>query len=394
MTTQHTETTQHTGTLAAAPFIPPARPEIGEEEIEAAVRVLRSGMVVQGPEVAAFEDEFSALVGGRHCVAVNSGTSALLLALAGLGIGAGDEVIVPSFTFAATANAVQLTGATPVFADIDPETFCLDPASVCAVIGPRTAAIMPVHLYGHPADMHALGDLAARYNLATIEDAAQAHGATLDGTPVGAFGETACFSFYPTKNMHSLEGGMVVTPDAAIARTIRLLRNQGMERRYANEIVGYNLRLTDVAAAIGREQLKKLPAWNERRRAHAAKLTAGIITAGINTAGINTASTTVRTPSTADGAVHVFHQYTVRIAGGRRDALQEFLTAQGIGSAVYYPTPVHRLPPFASLGDGAALPETNAAATEVLSLPVHPSLSDADLDRIAAAVRSFELGDA
>ena len=389
MTTQHTEATRRTGAPAAAPFIPPARPEIGEEEIEAAVRVLRSGMVVQGPEVAGFEEEFSALVSGRHCVAVNSGTSALLLALTGLGIGAGDEVIVPSFTFAATANAVRLTGAVPVFADIDPQTFCLDPASARAAIGPRTAAIMPVHLYGHPADMRALGDLAARHNLAIIEDAAQAHGAALDGTPVGAFGEAACFSFYPTKNMHALEGGMVVTPDAAIARTIRLLRNQGMERRYANEIVGYNLRLTDVAAAIGREQLKKLPVWNERRRANAAKLTAGI-----NTAGLNTAGAAVRTPFAADGTVHVFHQYTVRIAGGRRDALQEFLTARGIGSAVYYPTPVHRLPPFAPLGDGAALPETDAAAGEVLSLPVHPSLSDADLDRVAAAVRSFELGDA
>ena len=366
------------------PFIPPARPVIGEEEIEAAVRVLRSGMVVQGPEVAAFEEEFSALVGGRHCVAVNSGTSSLLVALAAMGIGAGDEVIVPSFTFAATANAVQLAGATPVFADIDPESFCIDPASVSAVIGPRTAAIMPVHLYGHPADMRALGELASRYNLAVIEDAAQAHGATLDGTPVGAFGETACFSFYPTKNMHSLEGGMVVTPDAAIARTARLLRNQGMERRYANEIAGYNLRLTDVAAAIGREQLKKLPAWNDLRRANAAKLDAGITAGGSQ----------VRVPTVAEGATHVYHQYTVRVPDCRRDALQEFLTAQGIGSAVYYPTPVHRLPPFASLADGAALPETSAAAAEVLSLPVHPSLSDADLDRIAAAVRSFELGDA
>lgn len=363
-------------------FIPAAKPVIGEEEIEAAVRVLRSGSVVQGPEVAAFEDEFSALVDGRHCVAVNSGTSALLLALVALEIGTGDEVIVPSFTFAATANSVALTGATPVFADIDPDTFNLDPDAVAAAITPRTAAIMPVHLYGQPADMRRLRELAERSGLAIIEDAAQAHGAALDGTPVGAFGQAAAFSFYPTKNMHALEGGMVVTPDAEFARTIRLLRNQGMERRYANELAGYNLRLTDVAAAIGREQLRKLPGWNERRRANAAKLDAGLGGLGV-----------VRTPFVADGVTHVYHQYTVRVPADRRDALQEHLTARAIGSAVYYPTPTHLLPPFADLAMGTALPETARAAAEVLSLPIHPALADADLDRIAEAVNSFDFGD-
>jgi len=366
----------------APAFIPAARPVVGEEEIEAAVRVLRSGMVVQGPEVAAFEDEFSALVEGRHCVAVNSGTSALLLALTALGIGAGDEVVVPSFTFAATANAVALVGARPVFADIDPETFCLDPDSVAAAIGPRTAAIMPVDLYGHPADQAGLGALAERHGLALVEDAAQAHGAALDGRPVGAFGQAACFSFYPTKNMHALEGGMIVTPDAEVARTLRLLRNQGMERRYANELVGYNLRLTDVAAAIGREQLRKLPGWNERRRANAAKLDAGLD-------GIPG----VTVPVVAPGATHVYHQYTLRVPAGHRAALQEHLTGQGVGSAVYYPTPVHRLPPFAEGAADAVLPATEDAAVRVLSLPVHPSLADADLDRVVAAVRSFDFGD-
>jgi dTDP-4-amino-4,6-dideoxygalactose transaminase len=366
----------------AAPFIPAARPVIGDEEVDAAVRVLRSGMVVQGPEVAAFEDEFAALVAGRHCVAVNSGTSALLLALAALGIGAGDEVIVPSFTFAASANAVSLVGAVPVFADIDPDTFCLDPDAVAAAIGPRTAAVMPVHLYGQPADMRRLGPLAERHGLAVVEDAAQAHGAALEGTPVGAFGAAACFSFYPTKNMHALEGGMVVTPDAEAARTLRLLRNQGMERRYANELVGYNLRLTDVAAAIGRAQLRKLPGWNEQRRAHAAKLDAGL-------AG----HPGVLTPVLAPGAAHVYHQYTVRVPAGRRDALHAHLAGHGVGSAVYYPTPVHRLPPFAAAAAGAVLPATEDAAARVLSLPVHPSLADADLDRVAAAVRSFDFGD-
>jgi dTDP-4-amino-4,6-dideoxygalactose transaminase len=364
-----------------SPFIPAARPVIGEEEIDAAVRVLRSGTVVQGPEVAAFEAEFAELVEGRHCVAVNSGTSALLLALAALGIGPGDEVIVPSFTFAATANAVSLVGARPVFADIDPDTYCLDPDSAAAAIGPRTAAIMPVDLYGHPSDKHRLGELAERNGLALVEDAAQAHAAALDGRPVGAFGHAACFSFYPTKNMHTLEGGMVVTPDAELARTLRLLRNQGMERRYANELVGYNLRLTDLAAAIGRVQLRKLPAWNDQRRANAAKLDAGLA-----------ATPCVLTPTVAPGATHVYHQYTVRVPAVHRDALLEHLAAQGVGSAVYYPTPTHRLPPFAAAAD-LALPATEDAAASVLSLPVHPALSDADLDRVATAVRAFDFGD-
>jgi hypothetical protein len=363
-------------------FIPAAKPVIGEEEIEAAVRVLRSGMVIQGPEVAAFEEEFSAIVGGRHCIAVNAGTSALLLSLVAAGIGAGDEVIVPSFTFAATANSVALTGATPVFADIEPDTFNLSPESVEAVITPRTKAIMPVHLYGQAADMTRFGEIAERHGLAIIEDAAQAHGAAWRGTPVGAFGLAAAFSFYPTKNMHALEGGMVVTPDAEFARTVRLLRNQGMERRYANELVGYNLRLTDVAAAIGRVQLQKLHGWTAQRQANAAKLDAGLSGLGV-----------VRPPILAEGATHVCHQYTVRVPAEHRDALLEHLKAQGVGSAVYYPTPTHQLPPFVEFGDDAALPETLSAAAEVLSLPVHPSLSDADLDRIAAAVGSYDFGD-
>ncbi|MEE1938132.1 DegT/DnrJ/EryC1/StrS family aminotransferase [Streptomyces sp. TRM 70361] len=359
--------------------IPAARPIIGEAEIEAAVRVLRSGRVVQGPEVAAFEEEFSELVGGRHCVAVNSGTSALHLALLALGIGPGDEVVVPSFSFAATANAVRLVGAEPVFADIEPDSFCVDPAAVEAAITPRTAAIMPVHLYGHPAAMDRLVPLAERHGLAIVEDAAQAHGAALHGKQVGAFGAAGCFSFYPTKNMHALEGGMVTTGDAELARTLRLLRNQGMEQRYANEIVGANMRLTDVAAAIGRVQLEQLPEWTERRRAN-AKFLDGRITAAV-------------TPPVADGARHVYHQYTVRITGDR-DAAQQALTGRGIGNAVYYPTPIHRLRPYWEPDQAAGrtwdLPQTEKAAAEALSLPVHPSLSEGDLERIAAAVN--ELG--
>ena len=369
----------------APAFLPPARPVIGEEEIEAAVRVLRSGMVVQGPEVAGFEDEFSAVVGGRPCVAVNSGTSALHLALLAVGLEPGDEVIVPSFSFAATANAVRLAGAEPVFADIEPAQFTLDPAAVVAAIGPKTAAIMPVHLYGHPAHMTALSEIARRHGLALVEDAAQAHAATWAGTQVGAFGEAGCFSFYPTKNMHSLEGGMVSAQDAETARRLRLLRNQGMEQRYANEVVGANMRLTDVAAAIGRVQLGRLGEATEQRRANAARLTAGL-----------TGLDGVLPPGEAPEASHVYHQYTVRVVGGRRDAAQEGLKQRGIGTAVYYPTPIHLLAPYRpgyrDLAGRQApnrdwdLPETMRAAEEVLSLPVYPGLSDADLDRIVGAV--------
>ncbi|MGN9777454.1 DegT/DnrJ/EryC1/StrS family aminotransferase [Micromonospora sp. H33] len=352
-------------------FIPPAKPVIGEAEIEAAVRVLRSGLVVQGPEVAAFEEEFGELVSGRHCVAVNSGTSALQLTLMALGFGPGDEIIVPSFSFAASANAVRLVGAEPVFVDIEPGSFCLDPEAVAAAVTPRTVAIMPVHLYGHPAAMDKIMAIAERHGLAVVEDAAQAHGASLHGKPVGAFGTAGCFSFYPTKNMHSLEGGMISTGDAGLARTLRLLRNQGMEKRYANEIVGANMRMTDVAAAIGRVQLRQLPDWTAQRQANAKFLDSKI--------------TGMVTPPVADGAVHVYHQYTVRVRGDR-DAAQKRLTELGIGNAVYYPTPIHRLTPYLTQ-DGTPgpweLPETERAAAEVVSLPVHPSLSQADLERIA-----------
>jgi perosamine synthetase len=353
-------------------LIPSARPFVGEEEIEAVVGVLRSGMVVQGPEVAAFEEEFSKVAGTGHCVAVNSGTSALQLALMALGVGPGDEVIVPSFSFAASANAVRLVGAEPVFADIEAGSFCVDPDAVAALVGPRTVAVMPVHLYGHPADMARLVSLAERHGLALVEDACQAHGAAVEGRPVGSFGSVGAFSFYPTKNMHSLEGGMVATDDAQLARMVRLLRNQGMERRYANEVVGANMRMTDVAAAVGRVQLGRLEGWIEERRANAVFL--------------DEALEGVVVPPVAAGVRHVYHQYTVRVAGDR-DGLQEYLRAAGVGSAVYYPTPIHRLAPYVDVR--ADLPETDRAAAEVLSLPVYPSLSEDELGRVAGAVNEW-----
>ena len=356
-------------------MIPVACPLLGEEEVSAAIAVLRSGQVVQGRQVAAFEDEFAALVDGRHCVAVSSGTAALHLSLLALGIGPGDEVIVPSFSFAATAGAVALAGAAPVFADIDPATFCLDPAAAAAAVTPRTAAVIPVHLYGHPAPMGSLIPLAARYDLAVIEDSAQAHGTQLDARPAGAFGTAAAFSFYPTKNMATIEGGMAVTPDPAIARKLRLLRNQGMgEIPYRHEIIGTNARMSDLAAAIARCQLTRLDGFTQARRRNAAALDAALTGA-------------VACPQAAPGAFHVYHQYTVTVPGGpaARDALAGALKEQGIGSRVYYPVPIHRLEAFARYA-APDLPRTDAAAGSVLSLPVHPALTPADLDRIAIAV--------
>lgn len=356
-------------------FIPPAKPIIGEDEIEAVTRVMRTGMIAQGPEVAAFESEFSAhFADGLPSVAVNSGTAGLHLGLLAAGVGAGDEVIVPSFTFAATGNSVALAGGTPVFADIEPDTFTLDPSAVEAAITPTTKGIMPVHLYGHPARMRELRAIADKHGIALYEDAAQAHGAALDGKQVGTFGDFAMFSLYPTKNMTSGEGGMITCATDAIARTARLLRNQGMEKQYENELVGFNARMTDIHAAIGRVQLTKVDAWTATRRKNAAFLDA-------NLRG-------VVVPPVADGAVHVYHQYTVRVTDDRDGFVKALREEHQVGSGVYYPIPNHRLPSLASYAPGLDLPETERAAREVVSLPVHPSLTQDDLERIVEGVNT------
>jgi len=356
--------------------IPAAKPLIGDEEREAVDRVLRSGIIAQGPEVAAFEQEFgAALVEGRTCVAVNSGTAGSHLGLLSAGVGPGQEVIVPSFTFAATANSVALTGATPVFVDIEPHHFNLDPAAVEAAVTERTVGIMPVHLYGHPADMTALQEVADRHGLKIFEDAAQAHGAAWQGRPVGTFGEFAMFSLYPTKNMTSGEGGMVSTGDEELARKLRLYRNQGMERRYENEVVGFNARMTDIHAAIGRVQLGKLPGWTKQRQQNAQTLDAGL--AGLP--GITV-------PPVAAGATHVYHQYTIRVADDRDGFAKALLDEHGVGSGVYYPIPNHRLPSFRLELD---LPQTELAAQQALSLPVHPALSQAEVERVVEAVTAL-----
>jgi perosamine synthetase len=354
-------------------FIPPAKPIVGDEEREAVDRVLRSGMLAQGPEVKAFEEEFAEHFRlGRACVAVNSGTSGQHLGLLSSGVRAGGEVIVPSFTFAATANSVALTGATPVFADIDAEDFCLSPAAIEAAITERTVGVMPVHLYGHPAKMDQITAIADRHGIQVFEDAAQAHGASLHGAPVGTFGSFAMFSLYPTKNMTSGEGGMVSVATPEIERLMRLYRNQGMERQYHNEVVGFNNRMTDIHAAIGRVQLTKVDGWTKQRQDNAAFL-------DTNLAGVTT-------PPVAEGAVHVYHQYTVRVPEDRDGFAAALREQYNVGSGMFYPVPNHRLEPFRVTKD---LPETEKAAAECLSLPVHPSLSEHDLERIVEAVNAL-----
>lgn len=354
-------------------FIPSAKPQIGEEERSAVDRVMRSGMLAQGPEVAAFEQEFAEHFQlGRACVAVNSGTSGLHLGLLAARVKGGDEVIVPSFTFAATANAVALTGATPVFADIEADSFCLDPVSVEAAITDKTVGIMPVHLYGHPANMPALQAVADKYGLQIFEDAAQAHGASLGGAPVGSFGAFAMFSLYPTKNMTSGEGGMVSAGTPEIERMMRLYRNQGMQRQYENEVVGLNNRMTDIHAAIGRVQLTKVDGWTKQRQRNAAYLSDHL--------------EGVAHPPVADGAVHVYHQFTIRIPEGRDGFSEALRKKHNIGSGMFYPIPTHRL---ASFNVDIDLPATAQAAKECLSLPVHPSVSADDLDRIVTAVNAL-----
>ena len=353
-------------------MIPAAKPIIGDDERAAVDRVLRSGMLAQGPEVAAFEEEFSKHVGGRHCVAMNSGTSALHLGFIAAGIKAGDEVIVPSFSFAATANSVALAGGIPVFGDIDPRTFNLDPDHAESLITSRTKAIMPVHLYGHIAAMDRFAEIGKKHGVQIIEDAAQGHLASLNGKNSGEFGTVASFSFYPTKNMTAGEGGMAVTDSAETARMLRLLRNQGQEIRYRNEVIGFNTRMTEIHAAIGRVQLAKLPGWTKQRQENADFLDANI--------------KGVVTPFVAPGSTHSYHQYTIRVPGGNadvRDKFMEELTKRGVGSGVYYPTPIHRLPSFNLKLD---LPETEKLVTECISLPVHPSLTKDELATVAQAV--------
>lgn len=354
-----------------------ARPFIGEEEKQAVQDILDSGQLVQGKEVAQFEEEFAAFHQVRHAIAMSSGTTALMAIMLAHGFGPGDEIIVPAFTFFATASAIASVGAVPVFADIDPVTFCLSPEAAEAAITERTVAIMPVHLYGHPADMPRFAALCARYGLALLEDAAQAVEASIDGTFVGNWG-TAAFSFYPSKNMTTAEGGMVVTNDDTIAERARMIRHQGMNKQYFHEIMGFNFRMTNIAAAIGRVQLRRLPAWTQQRIRNADYY--------------NKELRHFTRPRVSNGYRHVYHQYTVCVPNGLdRDAVADTLNQRGIGVRVYYPLPIHKQPVFQQQEryQDVVLPVTERLTQQVLSLPVHPFLSDEEREYIVQEVNSL-----
>ncbi|HEX9044543.1 MAG TPA: DegT/DnrJ/EryC1/StrS family aminotransferase [Candidatus Limnocylindrales bacterium] len=355
-------------------MIPIAKPDIGQEEIEAVTAVLRSGMIAQGKKVAELETRWAAFCGVKHAIAFSNGTTALMSLFAGLGLGPGDEVITVAHTFAATANAILSTGATPVFVDIEPDTYLIDAARIEAAITPRTRAIVPVHLFGLVADMDMICAIADRHGLVVVEDACQAHGATYRGRKAGSFGHGA-FSLYATKNMTTAEGGFATTDDDKLADWLRLYRNQGMRTRYAFEILGYNFRMTDLNAAIGLCQLDKLERNTLRRQAIAARYDEAF------------ADLPISTPTTPDGRTHVYHQYTIDV-GPERDAILAALREAGIGADVYYPLPVHRQEYVMERGLYADLPVTDAAAARTIALPMHPNLTADEQAAVVEAVRS------
>lgn len=362
-------------------MIPISRPVLGELEEELVLEVLRSGRLAQGPMVERFEAAVAEVVGCRHAIAVNNGTSALMVALLAHGIGRGDEVVTSPFTFVATLNAILHAGATPVFADIG-DDFNLDPALVAAAVGPATRAVLPVHLYGQMAEMGQIADAIGGRGVAIVEDAAQALGATRDGRAAGSFG-TGCFSFYATKNVTTGEGGVLTTDDDGVASSLRLLRNQGQQNRYEYERPGFNLRMTELQAAVGVAQMSRLSGIVEARREHARVLSEGL--EGIEGLVL---------PGVDPGSGHVFHQYTVRVTEDARidrDELARRLQAEGVDCGVYYPRTVYGYACFRRdprVGDPIA-PRAERAAAQVLSLPVHPGLDAGELGHIVGTVRSL-----
>lgn len=352
-----------------------------ENEIDAAIKdVLRSAQFILGPAVKELEGRLAAYCGCAHAVGVASGTDALRLALAALGVGPGDEVITTPFTFIATANTVNRTGAKPVFADIDPRTFNISPTAIASAITSRTRGILPVHLFGQPADMDPILSLAEKHNLFVIEDAAQAVGACYKGRKASSLGTAGSLSFFPSKNLGAYgDGGMVVTNDAALAKRIDVLRRQGGAVKYQAEMLGFNSRLDTLQAAILGVKLNYLDRWQAARRAVAGRYNALL------------AGTPVATPHESPAVYHVYHQYTIRAP--RRDALKAFLELRGIESTVYYPTPLHRQALYAGFGyPHGSLPESERAATEVLSLPMFPELTEAQQAEVAGAIREFYAG--
>ena len=346
------------------------------EEIKIAIdTVLESQHFILGPEVQGLEREIAAYVDSKFGIGVASGTDALMLALKACDIGPGDEVLCPSFTFVATANAISLLGAEPVFIDIDPSTFTIDPSKIDKSVSPRTKAIIPVHLYGQAADMDAIMGVARAQKLRVIEDCAQAIGAAYRGKWVGTFGDFGCFSFYPSKNLGAFgDGGMIVTASEALAERVRSLRNYGAVKKYFSEEQGWNSRLDEIQAAILRVKLRYLDKWTAARRERALRYDVLLS----NIPGLET-------PVVSPRGTHVFHQYTIRVP--KRAQVQNSLAEAAISTSVYYPSPIHLQPIYRSLGyKPGDLKETEKAANEVLSLPIYPELTDAQMQRVARAL--------
>ena len=382
-------------------MIPISKPQIGDEEKRLVMQVLDSGLLVQGPRVAELEQRWAEACQTKHAIAISNGTAALHTALLAHGIGPGDEVITVAFTFIASVNSIIYCGARPVFADIDPVTFNIDPDTIEALITPHTKAIMPVHLYGHPADMQRIMAIAQKHGLAVIEDAAQAIGASYDDKPAGSFG-TGCFSLYATKNVMSAEGGMITTSDDAIAKRCRLIRAHGMEKRYYHDMLGFNFRMSDLHAAIGLAQLSRLEAITQQRKANAEFMNANInnprlvLPSGGNLKKIENEKLEGEQSNSSFSILnskfsHAWHQYTVRVQNGLdRDAAVAKLTAVGIGTGVFYPVPAHQQKHIREMGFGdVTLPITEQLAKEVFSLPVHPALSPSDLEEIVHEVNQL-----
>jgi dTDP-4-amino-4,6-dideoxygalactose transaminase len=352
-----------------------AKPNISEREKQLVMEVLDSGMLVQGPKVAALEETFADLCGVKYAVATTSGTTALHTALLAHGIGEGDQVITTPFTFIASANSILFTGAKPVFVDIDAETFNLDPNQIEEVITPRTKAILPVHLYGYMCDMDAIMAIAEKHNLVVIEDACQAVGATFKGKTSGSFG-TGTFSLYATKNVMSGEGGMITTDDDALAEKCKLIRSHGMKVRYYHDMLGYNYRMSDLLAAIGLAQMEQLETFNAKR-----KLNAEFLSENFNS---------VIVPKVKPAYKHVWHQYTVRVDGGRdRDAAVKQLNEAGIGTGIFYPVPVHMQGYMKEIIGEYHFPVSEKLAKQVISLPIHPQVTESDLEKIVEEVNKL-----
>ncbi|MCD6239851.1 MAG: DegT/DnrJ/EryC1/StrS family aminotransferase [Thermotogae bacterium] len=358
-------------------MIPISKPLLDEAEIKNVTKVLKSGMLASGERVNNFEDAFADYIGTKYAIATTSGTTALDIALKALDIRSGDEVIVPDFTFISTANAVLFQNAKPVFVDIDEETFAIDPGDVIEKISPKTRAIIGVHLFGHPFDVEAIQEICEDHNLFLIEDCAQAHGAEYKGEKVGCFGTVSCFSFYATKNMTTGEGGMVLTNDREIERRLRLIINHGQEQKYLHTTLGYNYRMTNIQAAIGIAQLRKLEDFNEERIRNAEYLSGHL-------------KAPLETPYRKKDVKHVYHQYVVKIKKDfsmRRNEFINYLSEKGIGSAIHYPLPIHRQPLYQKLGYPKDLcPVSTELSKVVLSLPVHPALTDDDLRYICETI--------